>query len=180
MGGRRSCLHSNALDPSPLTGIIGPCDMRTICVILVAAFFSWVAVAGDLPSEPRMPLSNRVAEATLILVGKLAPPGNIGKHTTTSLQVEEVLCGSFPTNRTLFVSYSGTGWLVPDMVSKTDPPKRGSRWIMFLTDKGVKQLDGTKYFTRAVGPHKYAHDGFELAKDEALKQVRDLIAQRQK
>jgi hypothetical protein len=153
--------------------------MRTIFVIL-AVFFSWVAVGGDSPPEPRMSLSNRVAEATLIVVGKLGPPGNTGKRTTTSLQVEEVLFGSIPANRTLLVSYVGTRWLIPDMVSSTDPPKRGSRWIIFLTDKGVTQVEGTNYFTRAVGPHKYAHDGFELAKDEPLKQVRDLIARRQK
>jgi len=128
-----------------------------------------------------MSLSDRVAEATLIVIAKLGPPGNTGRHTTTSLRVEEVLCGSFPTNKALFVSYSGTRWLIPDMFSRTDPPpKPGSRWIVFLTDKGITQPEGTNYLTPAVGPYEYAHYGFEPAKDEPRKEVRDLIAQKKK
>jgi hypothetical protein len=80
--------------------------------------------------------------------------------------------GSIPTNRTLFVSYTSSLWLMPDVAAYPGPlPKPGSRWIFFLTDAGVKQVPGTNYFTRAVGPHKYAHDGLELAKDETRKGV---------
>src|SRR5207244_55777 len=125
---------------------------------------------------PRMSLSERVSNSTLVAVGKLGLSTSMGgRITTASVKVEEVLFGSFPTNKTLFVSSKGTAWLIPEIVSRTSPPRRGSRWIFFLTDKDIKQGDGTNYFTRAVGPYMYAHDGLELAAEETLKQVRELI-----
>src|SRR6266481_4074206 len=97
---------------------VGRHEMRTLYAILIAVSAVYAAASDAPPSEPRMSLSDRVAEATLIVIAKLGPPGNTGRHTTTSLRVEEVLCGSFPTNKALFVSYSGTRWLIPDMFSR--------------------------------------------------------------
>jgi len=128
------------------------------------------------PLEPLMTLPQRVEEARLILIGKFGPPGNTGKITTTSVQVEETLQGQYPTNRTLLVTYVGSNWLIPEIASRRDKPKAGSRWIFFLNDEDMKQPVATNYFTRAIGPKKYAHDGCELAKDETVKHVRELIA----
>ena len=127
-----------------------------------------------------MSFQERVGQARLIVVGKFGPPGNTGRRTTTSVKIEQVLLGSVPTNKTLQVSYTGTGRLIPEIMSRTHSPKPGSRWIFFLTDEDVKQPPGTNYFTRAVGQYQYAHDGMELATEEALKQVKDLIAKKRK
>ena len=124
-----------------------------------------------------MTLPERVAGATLITVGKFGPPGNTGKLTTTSVRVEEVLLGSIPSGKTLFVTYTSSLWLIPEIAAYPEPvAKPGSRWIFFLSDADVKQVAGTNYYTRAVGPHKYAHDGFELANDEMLQKVLKLTA----
>src|SRR5258707_15035882 len=101
--------------------------MRAFWTILATT--TWVAVAVEMTHEPRMSLSNRVAEANLIVLAKQGPPGPTGRHVSTSLNVEQVLFGSWPTNRTLYVSYSGTSWLMPDVYSTTDPPQRGPRWV---------------------------------------------------
>jgi hypothetical protein len=159
---------------------LGLVTVQAYGAIVISLALAGSLLAGGVPDDPRMPLFNRVSEATLIVVGKLGPPGSNGKHVTTSFRVEEVLFGSLPTNKTLFVSYSSTGWLIPDVASRTDTPKASSRWIVFLTDQGVKQRETTNYYTRAVGPYGYAHDGFALAKEKTLEQVREMIARRQK
>lgn len=135
--------------------------------------------ADDRPSEPRMSLSERAANSTLVVVGTLGVSASMGgRSATAQVKVEEVLFGSIPTNKTLFVSYRYTSLLIPEAASRIGPVKRGSRWILFLTDKDEGQRGGTNYYTRAVGPHMYAHDGFELATPEALEKVRALLAGR--
>ena len=127
-----------------------------------------------------MSLDERVVQARLIVIGKLGPPGIAGRHVTTSVRVEQTLFGSVPTNKTLFVSYQSTRRLNPEIMSRTHVPKRGSRWIFFLTDEQVNQPLGTNYFARAIGPYRYAHDGLELATEEVVKQVNGLIAKEKK
>ena len=102
----------------------------------------------------------------------------LGHSCTAGFTVEETLFGSVPANKTLLITFRESSLLIPEVYSKTDPPVKGSRWIVFLTDQGLKQLDNTNYWTRAVGPSEYSHDGFELAKDETLKQVRELITRK--
>jgi hypothetical protein len=155
--------------------------MQTFGTISVTGLICCAVVAGEISREPRMALPERVDAATLIVFGKFGPPGNTGKHTTTSVRVDEVLRGSVPKGKTLWVSYTSSLWLIPEVAAYPGPvAPHGSRWVFFLTDTDVKQVPGTNYYTRAVGPYRYAHDGFELAKDEVVKQVRDLIAGRKK
>ena len=150
-------------------------------MLLALTVLCRAAETNDLQREPRMTLSERVAASTLIVVGRFGPPGNTGKRTTTSVQVEQTLFGSVPTNTTLFVSYTCSLWMIPGVFSYPDPlPKHGSRWIFFLTDVDVNQPPGTNYYTRAIGPHRYSHDAFELAQDPVLEQVRELIQQKRK
>jgi hypothetical protein len=170
-----------ALGPARLHCALGMRDMKTCIAIVVVALLSWAIRSEEMRREPRMTLPERVAGSTLIAVGKFGPPGNTGKLTTTPIRVEEVLIGSVPSGKTLIVSYTSSLWLIPEVAAYPGPvAKPGSRWIFFLTDADVKQVAGTNYYTRAVGPHKYAHDGFELAGDEVLKQVRELIARTRK
>ena len=154
--------------------------MRTTSPIFILLFASLIAIAGEPRLEPQMSLEERVVQARLIVIGKLGPPGDTGRHVTTSLRVEQTLFGSVPTNKTLFVSYQSTRRLTPEITSLTHVPKRGSRWIFFLTDEEVKQPPGTNYFTRAIGPYRYAHDGLELATEEVVKQVQGLVAKKKK
>jgi hypothetical protein len=150
--------------------------MKAFPSVVLALLICYAVVAAEISREPRMALPDRVAAANLIVVGKFGPPGHAGKHTTTSVHVDEVLRGFIPNGKTLWVSYTGSLWLMPGVSAYPGPlPKHEARWIFFLTDADVKQVPGTNYYTRCVGPHKYAHDGFELVKDEAVKQVRDLI-----
>src|SRR5687767_4873131 len=100
--------------------------MRGVRTVFVVVFVSLAAFAADPPLEPRMSLQERVAQAKLIAVGKLGPPG--GQHTTTSVRVERVLFGTLLTNKTLLITYTGTRWLIPEIASRTHVPRRGSRW----------------------------------------------------
>jgi hypothetical protein len=152
--------------------------MKTFAAVSIAWLICYVVLAGEISREPRMALPERVAAAKLIVLGKFGPPGNTGKHTTTSVLVAEVLRGSLPKGQTLWVSYTSSLWLIPEVAAYPGPvAQHGSRWVFFLTDTDVKHVRGTNYYTRAVGPQKYAHDGFELANDEVVRQVRDLIAE---
>ena len=146
--------------------------MRAIAAIPMIVCLSFAALAGD---PPRMSLSNRVEQATLVVVGKLAGPYTMGHACTVWFAVDETLFGSVPTNRTLRIDFRLSSLLIPEIASKTGPAPRGSRWIVFLTDQGLEQTEKTIYRTRAVGPYGYAHDGFELANDGTIKQVRGLI-----
>jgi hypothetical protein len=161
---------------------VGPRDMKTLAAISLAALICCSVLAGEMSREPRMALPDRVAAANLIVLGKFGPPGNTGKRTTTSVKVDEVLRGSVPSGQTLWVSYTSSLWLIPEVAvaSPGQVAPHGSRWIFFLTDADVEQVPGTNYYTRAVGPHKYAHDGMELAKDDVVKKFRDLIAEGKK
>jgi hypothetical protein len=156
--------------------------MRAPLSIFAIVFISLVVFADDSFLEPQMSLEDRVAQSKLIAIGKQGPPGIFGKHVNTSVVVEQVLFGSIPTNMTLYVSYRSTLRLAPDLASQKPMnfPKGGSRWILFLTDEGVKQPPGTNYYTCAIGEHQYAHDGFELATEEAVKRVQELVAKKAK
>src|SRR5258708_3152283 len=121
--------------------------MKAILAAFVTALVLLRLFADDVPLEERMSFEERVAKAELILIGKLGPPGDRGRHTTASVRVEEVLFGVISTNKTLFVSYSGTRWLIPGVASRTHQPKPGLRWVFFLTAEGVTQPPGTNYFT---------------------------------
>ena len=146
-----------------------------VATAVVFVSFSVFADTDDSLLEPRMSMEERVAKAELIVIGRIGPPGNLGKHTTTSVVVEERVFGLFPTNTTLFVSYSASGWLIPEIASRTHVPKPNSRWIFFLTTEGLTQDRRTNYLTRAVGPSWYAHDGLEFATEEVVKRVRAMV-----
>src|ERR1041384_600284 len=146
-------------------------SMRTASSISIILFASLIAMADEPRLEPQMSIEERVIQARLIVIGKLETWGIIGRQVTTSVRVEQTLFGSVPTNKSLFVSYSCTYRLIPEIMSRTHVPKKGARWIFFLTDEEVKQRPGTNYFTRAIGPYRYAHDGLELATEEVVKQV---------
>jgi hypothetical protein len=156
--------------------------MRATLSIFALLFISLVLFADDSQLEPQMSLEDRVAQSKLIVIGKQGPPGPTGKLVHTSIVVEQVLFGGIPTNMTLYVFYRSTNRLVPDLASRKPMnfPKGGSRWIFFLTDEGVKQPPGTNYYSRAIGERQYAHDGLELATEEAVKQVQELVAKKQK
>ena len=160
-------------------------DSRTVRPTILAfaiVVISLVALADGPELEPQMSLEDRVAQAKLIVIGKQGFPGPTGRRVNTSVRVEQILFGSIPTNMTLYVAYYGTLRLLPDVASRKPMtfPKGGSRWIFFLTDEGLKQPPGTNYYTRAIGQYKYAHDGLELASDETVKQVKELIAIKKK
>ncbi len=167
----------NALVAGRLLCTIRPSDMKRIVTICVAALICHSVFPAEINREPQMALPERVAAANLIVLGKLGPPGNMGRHTTTSVKVDAVLRGSVPSGKTLWVSYTSSLWLIPEIAaaSPEDVAPHGSRWIFFLTDAHVEQVAGTNYYTRAVGPNKYAHDGMELARDDVVKKVRDLV-----
>jgi hypothetical protein len=152
--------------------------MRFTFAVFVIAVASLAVFSEELPLEARMSLEERVAQAKLIVAGRFGPRGIMGKHMDTSVRVEQVWFGAVPTNKSLFVSYTSTRWLIPEVASRTHLPKPGSRWIFFLTDEGVKQPAGTNYYTRAVGPYRYAHDGLELATEDMVKHVQELIAKK--
>jgi hypothetical protein len=156
--------------------------MRATLFIFPILFISLVVFADDARLEPQMSLEDRVAQSKLIVIGKQGPPGPTGKLVNTSVRVEQVLFGSVPTNMTLHVFYRSTYRLIPDIASQKPMnfPKGGSRWVFFLTDKGVNQPPGTNYFTRAIGAYQYAHDGLELATEEVVKQVQEMVAKKQK
>jgi hypothetical protein len=155
---------------------------------IIRLVFIWSALLAPFVAmgqeEPRMSLEERVAAAKLIVVGKLEIlPG--GKHSTCKVEVSQVLYGTMSTNKTLHVFYNSSQWLVPEIMSRTYPMKRGQSYICLVTDEGEPQHDPNIYDTRAVGKGTfgkggsfYAHDGFELATDEVLKKVKALIAEK--
>jgi len=154
--------------------------MRAHLSIFAIWFAALATFAGDPQLPPQMSIEDRVIQAKLIVIGKFGPPGDTGRNVNTSVRVERVLFGSVLTNTILWVAYRSNGRLIPEILSRTEIPKPGSRWVFFLTDEGLKQPPGTNYFTRAIGRSQYAHDGLELATDEVVKQVQELVAKRRR
>jgi hypothetical protein len=124
-------------------------------------------------SQP-MSLSNRVAQAELIVVGKVSAPATESRFSNASeITVEQVLYGSVPTNRTLVVWFAATRLFVPGLTGS-----RTNRYICFLV-RGAEHHDTPDTFEMLpVGPRRWAHNGFELATVQALDEVCKLIAER--
>jgi hypothetical protein len=78
--------------------------MKRIVAICAAAIICHTVFPAEIKREPQMALPERVAAANLIVLGKFGFPGNMGKHTTTSVKVDAVLRGSVPSGKTLWVS----------------------------------------------------------------------------
>jgi hypothetical protein len=143
----------------------------------------WFARPMIVLSQERdpLPLEDRVKEAKLIVVGKLRGYVTISKHQDSSwVDVEEVLSGIGPTNKTLLVWYSTDRQFIPGIASSTHHVTPTNRYICFLTCDQNTQSSSNTFQARAVGKWRYAHDAFELATEKALKEVRDCIEERNK
>jgi hypothetical protein len=147
-------------------------SLLILCALMAAA-------GGSLAqTEPYpIPLEDRVAQATLIVVGKLRDPGGFSRPAQSCrIEVEQVLFGNIPTNKTLVVSYSATARFTPRITHDI----QHHSYICFVTSEGVEQESSATYVTRAVGRSRYSHDGFELATDKALRDVKDLVEAKKK
>jgi hypothetical protein len=146
------------------------------CLIIVCAL---TVIALDSLAQPEpypILLEKRVAQATLIVVGKLRLPQLLSKHTDCRIEVEEVLFGAIPTNGTLVVSYTESGRFSPSLIRNREKES----YICFVTTEGVEQKSSLTYATRGVGQSAFAHDAFELATDKTLRDVKDLIKERKR
>lgn len=152
--------------------------MTQVAIALCLWFGSLTAFAQ---ANESMPLARRVQEAKLIVVGTLQGAVTISKHQDSStVQIEKVLFGSFPTNRVLLVWYAIDRQLTPGIASSTHQISPTNRYICFLTLDHSKQIKTDTVQARAIGKGHYAHNAFELATDAALKEVATLIAERKK
>jgi hypothetical protein len=144
--------------------------------------FMWLAgLTAFAQSQEPMPLARRVQESQLIVVGKLQGAVTISKHQDSStVQIEKVLFGSFPTNRVLLVWYATDRQLTPGIASSTHQISPTNRYICFLTFDHSKQTKSDTVQARAIGKGHYAYNAFALATDAALKEVATLIAERNK
>ena len=143
----------------------------------------WLAVqcASLAQAQEPLPLAARVNEAKLIVVGTLRGHATISRHQDSStVQIEKVLFGSAPTNKTLLVWYTSDRLLTPGIASSTHQISATNRYICFLTHERATQPSIDMFQARAIGKQHYAHDAFELATAETLKEVGALIAERSK
>jgi hypothetical protein len=139
-----------------------------------------VLTAFAQAQEP-MPLARRVQESKLIVVGKLQGTVTISKHQdSSSVEIEKVLFGSVPTNRVLLVWYATDRQPNSGSASRAHQMNLTNRYICFLTLDHSKQTKTDTVQARAVGKGHYAHNAFELATEETLKQVVTLIAEGKK
>ena len=145
--------------------------------LIIFCALTAIALGGLSQTEPYpIPLEDRIAQATLIVVGKLRIPQVKSVHTSCRIEVEQVLFGAIPTNKTLVVSYSESARFSPGRTHKVEKES----YICFVTSSGIEQKSSGTYATRAVGRSGFAHDGFELATDKALQDVKDLTKARKK
>jgi hypothetical protein len=128
-----------------------------------------------------MPLARRVQESKLIVVGKLQGSVTVSKHQDSStVQIDKVLLGSFPTNRVLLVWYATDRQPTPESGSRGHHMSSTNRYVCFLTFDRAKQTKTDTVQARAIGKGHYARNAFELATDATLKEVATLIAERNK
>lgn len=141
----------------------------------------WVVLGAFAQAQEPMPLERRVREAKLIVVGKLQGTVTISKHKDSSIvEIEKVLLGSVPTNKVLLVWYAGSRLLTPGIASSTHQISPTNSYICFLTFDHSPKAKTDTFHTHAIGKGHYAHNGLQLATEEALKQVVSLIGERHK
>lgn len=142
----------------------------------------WLAgLTAFAHAQESMPLSRRVQESKLIVIGKLQGSVTISRHQDSStIQIEKVLFGSIRTNRVLLVWYATDRQFTPGIVSSTHQISPTNRYICFLTFDHSKQPKTDTIQAHAIGKGHYAHNAFEPATDTALKEVATLIAERSK
>jgi hypothetical protein len=149
--------------------------MRAVFYLYAASF---LAIGASAQTEPYpRPVEDRVEEATLIVVGRLREAQGPTKHQQSCrIEVDQVLFGAIPTNKTLMVSYSGTARFYSGFVGAL----KDKNFLCFVTSDGVEQKSDSKYLTRAVGRSRYAHDAFELATEKEVWFVKYLIEKRRR
>jgi hypothetical protein len=146
-----------------------------LCIFLVVS--SGSIARGQEPLH----LADRVREAKLIVVGKLHPYVTVSRNQDSStIEVEEVLFGAAPTNKTLMVWYQSDRLFTPGIASSTHHVSPTNHYICFLTYDGETQSVSGAVRMLAIGKRRYAHDAFEVATEATLKDVVDLIAERNK
>lgn len=144
-----------------------------VCSILSVAF----AISAQTDPYSRS-VEERLAEATLIVIGKLRDPQGSTRHSQSCrVEVEQILFGAIPTNKTLIVSYTGTARFYPGV---TAPSTSDQRYLCFVTSEGVAQKAELKYLTQAVGKSRYAHDAFQPATEKEVWYVSYLLEKRKK
>lgn len=150
-----------------------PPPILCICAALSVAF----EISAQTYPYPRS-VEERVAEATLIVVGKLRDPHGMTKHSQSCrVGVEQILFGAIPTNKTLIVSYTGTARFYPGVIT---PLPKDQRYLCFVTSEGVEQESDLNYLTRAVGKSSYAHDAFQPATEKEVWYINYLLEKRKK
>jgi len=133
---------------------------------------------GQDESQP-MSLSNRVAEAEFIAVGRVSGALTESRFSNYSdISIEQVLYGSVPTNKTLVAWYATTPLLIPGVASTTHSVSPTNRYICFLVRGSGDRDSPDRFVMTPVGPRRWAHNGFELATTHALDAVRKLVAER--
>lgn len=127
-----------------------------------------------------MSLSNRVVAADVIAIGKV--PGflmAVSKNSNyAEIQIDRILFGSIPTNKTLVAWYAWTPLLIPGVSSSTYHVSPTNSYICFLVRRAADQDTKEWYVMSPVGESRYAHNGFELVTSQALDEVTRLIAAR--
>ena len=145
-------------------------------VLFCAVTFLAIGASAQTEPYPR-PVEDRVAEATLIVVGKLREPQGLTKHEQSCrIEVNQVLFGAIPTNKILIVSYTGTAHFYPGLSHAV----KDESYLCFVTSEGIEQKSDSKYLTRAVGRSRYAHDGFKLATEKEVWYAKYLIEKRRR
>jgi hypothetical protein len=155
--------------------------MRILLLLLMSLLLLLtpsIGFAQDV-SDP-MSLSNRVVTADLVAIGKVSGPlMAVSKNSNyAEIQIERILFGSIPTNKTLVAWYAWTPLLVPGVSSSTHHVSPTNSYICFLVRRAADQDTKKWYVMSPVGARRYAHNGFELATSQVLDEVTKLVAER--
>jgi hypothetical protein len=153
---------------------------NAILRVMIAAVVICHWACSELADESLRSIEDRVREAKFIVLGRLGS-GKEGKNQIRDVHIEKVLLGNRSISTAVIVArFKCTNLLIPGVASTTG--KHGnerSKWILFLTDEGVKQdPSGNKFQTRAIGKFEYAHHGLELADLHAIARVEAAILNR--
>ena len=136
-------------------------------VLLAGVLFFSSALAVE--HGVKLELKEKVRLANLIVVGKL---GGIActRWCNCHPKVSEVILGPLDTNKVLLVGFKDSGFLKENDLKRT--------YILFLESWPMQSPDSKTVARQFVGENHWDYDGLELASDEMIKKVKELVNRR--